>query len=51
MRYYLWQGALMVLRLICVTSQPSIGFMALAISGANDFSYASSFVKQVCSQF
>ena len=37
-----------VLRLICVVSQPSIGYMALAISGANDASYASAFLKQVC---
>lgn len=29
MRYYIWQGALMFLRLVCIISQPSVGMRQL----------------------
>jgi ABC-type uncharacterized transport system fused permease/ATPase subunit len=47
LRYYKWQGMLMFLRLVCAISQPSVGYMMLAISGANDNSYATAFLKQM----
>lgn len=46
-RYYIWQGTLMILRLIVVNCQPSVGYMALSLSGGSDSSYANAFLKQM----
>ena len=46
-RYYKWQAMLMFLRLLCTISQPSLGFLALALSGATNVSYAAAFLKQM----
>jgi ABC-type uncharacterized transport system fused permease/ATPase subunit len=37
----------MILKLITINCQPSIGYMALAIAGGNNSAYASAFLKQM----
>jgi ABC-type uncharacterized transport system fused permease/ATPase subunit len=44
--YYIVQGVLMFFRVIVTIAQPAICLMLLSLTGANDPSYASAFLKQ-----